>query len=86
MERYDCLCLLMCCAAPLLAQQLSKPHGIYTQRTTVKATSEQGAEMRYTLDGSEPTMQSPVYDLQGRHVQRPARRGIYIKNEKLIIH
>ena len=52
----------MCCTATLWAQQLSKPHGIYTQLTTVKATSEQGAEMRYTLDGSEPTMQSPVYE------------------------
>ena len=35
---------------------------------------------------SDAQSDNSVYDLQGRRVQRPARRGIYIRNKKLIIH
>lgn len=63
MKRYHCLFLLMCCTATLWAQQFSKPHGIYSQLTTLAITPSDGqAEIRYTLDGSEPTMASPLYE------------------------
>ena len=35
---------------------------------------------------SDAQSDNSVYALQGRRVQRPARRGIYIRNKKLIIH
>ena len=61
MRRTFTLCLLLT-AMGLWAQQLSMPHGLYTQLMTVTITPSDGqAEIRYTLDGSEPTMESPVY-------------------------
>ncbi|SIN85867.1 discoidin domain-containing protein [Agromyces cerinus] len=39
----------------------SQPGGRYTGPTTVELTAEQGAEIRYTLDGSTPTEASPEY-------------------------
>ncbi|WP_146115378.1 chitobiase/beta-hexosaminidase C-terminal domain-containing protein [Microbacterium sp. MYb62] len=44
-------------AAPTFSQE----GGRYTQSTTVALTAAQGAQIRYTLDGSTPTAKSPVY-------------------------
>ena len=48
---------------PLGAQQFSVPHGILTKLTTLAITPSDGqSEIRYTLDGSVPTMSSPRYE------------------------
>ena len=42
--------------------KFNKQHGIYKNRFTLKATkSNSKAEVRFTTDGSEPTVQSPVF-------------------------
>ncbi len=48
-------------AEDVAAPTFSQPGGRYTAPTTVELTAAAGAEIRYTLDGSMPTAQSPVY-------------------------
>jgi len=61
MKQSLCLCLLIC-SQSAWAQQFSKPHGIYCTPTTVAIIPSDGqAEIRYTLDGSEPTIESERY-------------------------
>ncbi len=49
--------------AGLMAQpRFSQPHGLYDGGSlTVSITGEEGAEIRYTTDGSEPTAESRLY-------------------------
>ena len=48
--------------ASLAQPRFDKPHGLYDVETLqVSITSEQDAEIRYTLDGSTPTPQSTLY-------------------------
>ena len=43
--------------------QFSQPHGLYEvdELTVTIIPSEEGLDIRYTTDGSLPTMQSPLY-------------------------
>lgn len=56
--------LLMLLPAFVWAQQLepSVPHGFYDQPFALSLIGGEGAVVRYTLDGSEPTAQSEVYE------------------------
>ena len=55
--------LMICGMAGLMAQpRFSQPHGLYDGGSlTVSITGEEGAEIRYTTDGSEPTAESRLY-------------------------
>lgn len=48
-------------ADEIAAPTFSQEGGRFTGATTVSLTAPQGAEIRYTLDGSTPTTASPVY-------------------------
>lgn len=49
-------------AAGIAAQpKFSKPHGLYDNAFSVSLTSDKEAQIRYTLDGSEPTAKSTLY-------------------------
>ena len=49
-------------AAGIVAQpKFSKPHGLYDNAFSVSLTSDKEAQIRYTLDGSEPTAKSTLY-------------------------
>lgn len=48
---------------PLPAVAISPPPGILRGNQTVALTSDPGVTVRYTLDGSEPTLTSPVYSV-----------------------
>ena len=54
---------MICGMAGLMAQpRFSQPHGLYDGGSlTVSITGEEGAEIRYTTDGSEPTAESRLY-------------------------
>ena len=56
--------LLMLLPAFVWAQQLepSVPHGFYDQPFALSLIGGEEAVVRYTLDGSEPTVQSEVYE------------------------
>lgn len=58
-------------AAPLLSQpKFSKPHGLYKNRFSLKITkSDANAEIRFTTDGSEPTINSKLYSTSSTIVQ-----------------
>jgi len=61
MKRSFCISLLMFCLTAV-AQQFSIQHGIYTSPFTLTITAGDGqSDIRYTLDGSEPTMESQRY-------------------------
>ena len=45
----------------LAAPTFSQEGGRFTESATVALTAPQGAEIRYTLDGSTPTAKSPIY-------------------------
>src|SRR5437660_320528 len=48
--------------SPSALPQFSVPGGIYTDKVAVKLTANSPkAVVRYTLDGSEPTVQSPQF-------------------------
>ena len=60
------LFLLLSCLTSVHAQELkfSKPHGFYEQSFDLQITSSSlpaGTSIHYTLDGSEPTLQSATY-------------------------
>lgn len=63
--------LLIMAAAPLLSQpKFSKPHGLYKNRFSLKITkSDANAEIRFTTDGSEPTINSKLYSTSSTIVQ-----------------
>ena len=63
MKRTYTFLLLSCIGMAMLAQpRFDKPHGLYDVATLqVSISSEQGAEIRYTLDGSTPTPYSSLY-------------------------
>ncbi len=62
-----CLLLLPGFSVPVVAQTLSfsQPHGFYDKTFSVAVLCDTvlpaGAAVRYTLDGSEPTLGSPLY-------------------------
>ena len=62
---------LTLCAATLHAQpKFSKPHGLYKSRFTLKITkTDPSAEIRFTTDGSEPTMESKLFSTNSTMVQ-----------------
>lgn len=49
-------------ADELAAPTFSQDGGRFTEPTTVELTAPEGAQVRYTLDGSTPTATSPVYE------------------------
>jgi len=56
------LLLLLTCAAAFSQPRFSKSHGLYEDASiSVSITSNGGKEIRYTLDGSEPTVKSSRY-------------------------
>ena len=52
-------------ASQASAPILQTPGGFYAQPVTVIASQEQGAQIRYTLDGSTPTEKSPLSPEEG---------------------
>ena len=63
MKQYPILLSLCLTALTAVAQpRFSQPHGLYEAGTlTVAITGSETAEIRYTTDGSAPTMQSQLY-------------------------
>jgi hypothetical protein len=57
--------LMICGMAGLMAQpRFSQPHGLYDGGSlTVSITGEEGTEIRFTTDGSEPTAESRLYSV-----------------------
>ncbi|UNK70669.1 discoidin domain-containing protein [Microbacterium sp. H1-D42] len=49
-------------ADELAAPTFSQDGGRYTESTTVELAAPEGAQIRYTLDGSMPTAESPLYE------------------------
>lgn len=63
-RKYISSFLFLLCAATSSAQVMfSQPHGLYeTEELMVALTpSEEGIAIRYTIDGTVPTMESPLY-------------------------
>ena len=52
-------------ASQASAPALQTPGGFYAQPVTVIASQKQGAQIRYTLDGSTPTEKSPLFPEEG---------------------
>ena len=63
MKRFLLLFVPFLAVMALAQPQFSKPHGLYNEpiRIIVKPTTD-GATIRYTLDGSEPTVESTLYE------------------------
>jgi hypothetical protein len=65
MKRYaiQILTLLLCATHTLAQPSFDMPHGLYEDESLTVAISSPNADhaIRYTLDGSEPTVSSPLY-------------------------
>ncbi|MBO4315625.1 MAG: CotH kinase family protein [Prevotella sp.] len=62
--------------------QFSIPHGLYDEESVIVGMTSQDAdaEIRYTIDGSEPTAQSPLYTVPLRLTKTTILRAVEVKS------